>query len=428
MLQFGLDEHGHEVAHCYLSDLLEKRVMGMQGEFLGKFSDVVVKLSDRYPEIDGIVLTKGGSKSYFSIEEIDLAEFALARRPRVELERTRPLQPSEKHFFVRDILYDRQIVDVDGAKVERVNDIRLLFSGEKAFVAQMDVGFTGLARRLGFEKGLRWLAKVVDRPLRDELIDWKFVQPLEERFISPISISLRQEQLKELHAGELADIIEELDRDQRLTLVQSIGPEEAADALEETDLRIQTAILRDLETELAADILEEMEPAMAADVMDTLPEDTQLSILAAMEEEDRALIEILIHAREDSAASLMTVDFIACPEDYNVAQAMKVLKEYAGEVESITYVYCMEEESRLRGVVSVRNLILSEPTTPLTDIMNRRLVTLSLDDDWETVANQFLKLKFKALPVVDGDGHLLGLVTFFHSFDELLPYYHRLAA
>jgi magnesium transporter len=428
MLQFGLDERGHEVAHCYLSDLLEKKVLGIQGEFLGKLSDIVVRLSDRYPQIDGIVLTKGGSKSCFSIMEINLAEFAVARRPRIQLERTQPLQPTEKHFFVRDILYDRQIVDVDGAKVERVNDIRLLFSGEKAFVAQMDVGFTGLARRLGFEKGVRWLAKVFDRPLRDELIDWKFVQPLEERFISPISISLRQEQLKELHAGELADIIEDLDRDQRLTLVQSIGAEEAADALEETDIRIQTSILRDLETGLAADILEEMEPAVAADVMDKLPEATQISILEAMEEEDRTLIELLIHAREDSAASLMTVDFISCAEDSNVARAMKVVKEVAGEVESITYVFCTDEDSRLRGVVSIRNLILSEPTTPLADIMNRRLVTLSLEDDWEKVANQFLKLKFKALPVVDADGHLLGIVTFFHSFEELLPYYHKLAA
>lgn len=428
MLQFGLDEHGQEVAHCYLSDLLEKKVFGSKGELLGKFNDIVVRLGDRYPEIDGIVLSKGTARTFLSVKDVDLAELAVAKKPRLELDQARPMQPSANHFFVREVLYDRQIVDVNGAKVERVNDIRILFAGEKSFVVQMDVGFTGLARRLGFEKGVRWMASVIDRPLRDELVDWKYVQPLPERFVSPISISLRQEELKQLHAGELADIIEELDREQRLKLVQSIGAEEAADALEETDIRIQTSILRDLETELAADILEEMEPAVAADVMDKLPEETQQSILEAMEEEDRALIEILIHAKEDSAASLMTVDFISCPEEYNVAQAMKVVREVAGDVETITYVFCIDEESRLRGVVSIRNLILSEPTTPLADIMNRRLITLSLEDDWETVAGQFLKLKFRALPVVDSGGHLLGIVTFFHSFEELLPYYHKQAA
>lgn len=312
--------------------------------------------------------------------------------------------------------------------MERVNDIRISICTDKLRLVNVDVGFTGLARRLGFESSVRLLAKPFGKQLKDELIDWKFVHPLPESHTSPIHISLRQEQLKQLHAGELADIIEELDRDERITLVQSMDAEDAADALEEADISVQMSVLRDLDTELAADILEEMEPAIAADVMDKLPEESQQSIMAAMDVEERAQIELLVRAETDTAASLMTVDYISCPQSFTFGMALEMLKQKADEIDSINYIYCTDEASRLVGVVSLRWLLLSEPATPLSEIMNQRLATLSPDDDLNTVANQFLKLRFKSLPVVGGDGRVEGIVTFLHSFDELLPYYHKLAS
>ena len=287
---------------------------------------------------------------------------------------------------------------------------------------------TGLSRRMGFGKSLQWLAGIFGKQPKEEFIAWKFVQPLPERLPGPIQVMLRQEQIKRLHPGELADIIEELDRDERLALVQTIGAEDAADALEEAPIGVQTSILRDLHSDLAADILEEMEPAVAADVVDRLPDDAKESIMAAMEDEERAQLELLVQAEADTAASLMTVDFISCPETYTSAGALALLKQNADEIETITYVYCVDEASRLSGVLSLRDLILSEAHTVLSQIMNQRLATLSPDDDWETVANQFLKLRFKALPVVNEDRNMLGIVTFQHSFDELLSYYHRLAS
>jgi magnesium transporter len=150
--------------------------------------------------------------------------------------------------------------------------------------------------------------------------------------------------------------------------------------------------------------------------------------MAAMDDEERAQIEILIHAKEDSAASLMTVDFISCPDTHTVSQALELIRKYADEVESIAYVYCTDEEMHLTGVISLRDLILASPGEVLANVMNKRLITLSLDDDWDAIATQFMKLRFRALPVVDSEGRMLGIVTFLHSFDELLPYYSRLAA
>lgn len=428
MLQSAIAENGVHMSFFFLSDVLGKRLYRKDGRFLGKLSDMVVSADYRYPEIEALVVSRAGRKTFLPVACADMTALA-KRRKRMSLEHDtyQEFILQDRHFLVRDLLYDRQIVDVNGAKVERVNDIRIVSRGGRTYIAQVDVGFTGLTRRLGFESGVRRLARTVGRQLHDELIDWKFVQPLSESLTSPIALSLRQEEIRQLHAGELADIIEDLDRDQRLSLVQSLGAEDAAEALEEANLSVQTSIIRDLNVELAADILEEMEPAVAADVMDKLPSDAQRSIMAAMEEEERSQIESLIQAKEQSAASLMTVDFISCGQTATVSDALALLREYADEVESITYVYCTDE-GRLTGVVSIRELILACPEVPLSEIMNRRLVTLNLDDDWDEVAGQFLKLRFKALPVVDQASRILGIVTFHHSFIELLPYYHRLAA
>jgi CBS domain-containing protein len=428
MQQYAVGDNGTEVTSFFLSDLIGKKVYRKDGKLLGKLLDIVVSLDYKYPEVEGLVVYRPGQRTCISVECIDLTKLASFKKGSLDSEEIIEFQPSERHFFVRDLLYDRQIVDVNGAKVERVNDIRILSWGGKAYITQVDVGFTGLIRRLGFANGIRKVAKSFGRDFLDELIDWKFVQPLPEAYTTPITISLRQEEIRRLHPGELADIIEELDREQRITLVQSLGVEDAADALEEADINVQTSILRDLQVELAADILEEMEPAVAADVMDKLPSEAKESIMAAMEDEERNQIEILIQAKEESAASLMTVDFVSCLETHTVSHALELLKESADEIESITYVYCTDDEQHLTGVLSIRELILSGPEVILAEIMNRRLVILTLDEDWDTVAGQFLKLRFKALPVVDEASRILGIVTFHHSFLELLPYYHRLAA
>ncbi|MEN6485665.1 MAG: CBS domain-containing protein [Syntrophobacteraceae bacterium] len=426
MPQGTLRTNGEEVAFFYLSDLLGKKVYDAQGKFLGKLTDLVTRVHDRYPEVEGITLSKAGAKTSFLVQGADCLSLASGKKHSISGTESERIQPTAHHFFVRTALYDKQILDVNGAKVERVNDVRILSCGGKTYIVNVDVGFTGLLRRLGFETPLRRLAAITGREVKDRLIDWKFVQPLPETANGPIGIRLRQEQIRQLHAGELADILEELDRDERITLVEAMGAEDAADALEETDISVQTSILQEISTELAADILEEMEPAVAADVMEKLPAGAQQSILAAMEATDRLSIERLVQAESDTAASLMTVDFIACPEAFTSAMALNLLKENAGEIDSITYIYCKDDRCHLKGVVSLRELLLSDPDTPLVEIMNTRLAVLNPEDDLQSVAEQFLKYRFKAFPVIDESGRMQGIVTLVHSFDELVPYYHKL--
>jgi magnesium transporter len=150
--------------------------------------------------------------------------------------------------------------------------------------------------------------------------------------------------------------------------------------------------------------------------------------MAAMEPPEREQLEKLTSAEEDTAARLMTVDFIVCADSGTARDAWARVRQNAGEVESITYVYCLDAGGVLTGVVSLRDLIIADREAPLSEIMHPRLATLRRDDDFATVANVFWKYRFKALPVVDEQGKVEGIITFRHSFDELLPYYSRLAA
>ena len=421
-------KNGAKYAYCFLSELLGKKLYREDYGLIGKVVDLVATPNDRCPEISGLLLATNGSRLFFPVHGVDVLGLARSKKFLVVPDESSQMFPSDRHFLVRDTLYDKQVVDIDGAKVERVNDVRLLFCGTGVpYLDSVDVGFTGLSRRMGWEVSLRRLARALfKRQLPDELISWRLVQPLPESVVGPIHLSLKQEQIKQLHAGELADILEELDRDERISFVHSISTEHAAEALNEADIDVQTAILRDLGTELAADILEEMEPAAAVDVIDKLPAAAQQSIMAAMEEDDRTRLEPLVHAQAHTAASLMTVNFLSCPQHYTSVEAMKFVRENAEDIEFITYIHCVDDSSCLTGVVSLRDLLLAPQEHRLQDVMNRRLATLDPADEWETVANQFLKYRFKALPVVDEDGRVQGVVTFKHSFDELLKYYYKL--
>jgi len=428
MLQPAGGTNASQRTFCFLSQILGKRVYGKDHVLLGKVQDLIATASERYPEIEGLVVVRRGQTAFVPARSRDFIALAGAKSLELSGVEPTPVSCSERQFLVRDTLLDKQIVDINGAKVERVNDVQILVYADKPFLVHVDVGFTGLSRRLGIEGGIRSLARAVGRPLKDELIGWKFVQTFPEAERGPVQITLRQEQMSQLHAGELADIIEELDRDERLALVRSIDVEDAADALEEADLAVQTSVLRELDSELAADILEEMEPAVAADVIEELPAEAQQSIMAAMEEPERAELSMLAAAEEDTAAQLMTVDFVSCPESSTAVQALDTVRANASDIESITYVYCLDADGALAGVVSLRDLIIADGAQVLSEIMHRRLATLRREDDWGKVADEFWKYRFKALPVVSTEGKMEGIVTFMHSFDELLPHYHKLAS
>jgi len=292
----------------------------------------------------------------------------------------------------------------------------------------VDVGFAGLLRRLGWETPVRSTVKAIGRQVPDELISWKFVQPVSSKSaqIDPIRLTVGAQRLNDLHPGEIADILEDLDHQQRQAMVAALEPETAAEALQETHEDVQKSIIEGMDEERAADILEEMEPSEAADLLASIDEESSSAIMEAMEgEEEKAEIEELMTYSEDTAGSLMTTEFVEIGENATAGEALAAVRDAARDVESIYYVYLHDDDGKLLGALSLRHILQTDPALKVGNIVQPRLVTLHLGSPISEVADMFLRYFFLVLPVVDDDGVLRGVITFKHAFDQLLPHLYR---
>lgn len=413
---------------CFMSQLLGRPARSLKlGTSMGHVWDVVATLTELYPQVKGLVLRHRSTLVLYPARADEYAMLLNKNRLIVDEQRLTPFELGPEDVSLREILWDKQIVDVDGAKVVRVNDVHLLV-GERQWVVHVDVGFTGLLRRLGFEGVAQPLSKAVGKPLGDELISWKFVQPVSSQaaMAAPIRLTVGAQRLNELHPGELADILEDLTHHQRQAFIAALEADVAADVLEETDEDVQKSVIESMDKEKAADILEEMEPAKAADLLASLDEEQSDAIIKAFEdEEEKADLEELMGYEDDTAASLMTTDFIEVSENTPVGEALERVREESEEIEAFYYVYVHDDDGKLIGALSLRHLLQEDPNLQVGNLLQPRLVSVNLDSPVTEIADTFLRYSFLALPVLDEGGVLRGVITFKHAFDQLLPHLYR---
>lgn len=279
-------------------------------------------------------------------------------------------------LYLREEILDKQIVDTFGAKVVRVNDLQFLRLESKLRLVHVDVGFKGLMRRVGWERGVcatvRWLFSY---DLPDRFIGWKYVQLLSGK--APLHLSVSQKKLSELHPAELADILEDLRGRDRSAIFHALDTETAADALEEIDdPKLQTALIETVSVEKASDIIEEMSPNEAADLLADLPQERADQILQEMNAETAEdLRELLVH-EEESAGGIMTTSLLSLSPELTVETAMTRLHQEAADLDVLYYVYLLDPVGQLSGVVSVRDLLTASPQQRLSEIQTSRLITV----------------------------------------------------
>jgi len=414
---------------CYMSQFVGRPARSQKlGTYMGYVWDIIATLGELYPQVKGLVLRHRHTLVFYPARGEEYLELMTRGRLMLDEQRILPLELAAEDFSVRELLWDKQIVDVDGAKVVRVNDVHLLV-GERQWLVHVDVGFTGLLRRLGWERAVGPVARTLRRPLTDDLISWKFVQPVSSHaaLAEPIRLTVAAQRLNELHPGELADVLEDLTHSQRQAFMAALDADVAADVLEETDEDVQKSVIEAMTKEKAADILEEMEPAAAADLLASLEDAHSEAIMEEFEdEEEKADIEeLMTYEDEDTAAALMTTDFIEVGESTPVGEALDRVREESEEIEAFYYVYVHDDDGKLMGALSLRHLIQEDPLLQVGNIVQSRLVALQLNSPVTEIADTFLRYNFLALPVVDESGVLRGVITFKHAFDQLLPHLYR---
>jgi CBS domain-containing protein len=403
----------------YLSQAIGRPVRDKLGEPMGKVADLIVAIGDRYPPVTGLVVRTEGREIFLHwlmVSSLDATGATLSTSA-IDISKFRQ-RPNE--IRLKQDLMDRQIVDIDGRKVVRVNDLRLDEVDGALHLVAVDVGASGLLRRIGLESSWRTIARGLHREIPERYIDWEDVDPV-ERSIASVKLRVPHKGLAELHPADLATIIDQLSSYDRVGVIASLDDEAAADAIGEMEPEAQVEVLEDLEPERAADILEEMDPDEAADLVADLSHESREEILGLMEKDEAQEVQELMTYGEDTAGGIMTTEFVAVPAELTAAQTIDRLRDLEPDAETIYYVYVTDSDGRLVGVLSLRDLIVAKPDRPISTFMYDEPVAVAIDASQEEVTEVVARYNLLAVPVVDAEGRLEGIVTVDDAMDTLLP-------
>jgi magnesium transporter len=330
------------------------------------------------------------------------------------------LGSNDDYLLLERDLLDQQIIDVNGHKVVRVNDVDMVWEcaaetdakGGRPLtlrIAEVEVGLRGAARRL--LKGLpQGAVDGIASRMRAAVIPWDFVDLIDRDPARRVKLKIEQDRLAKMHPSDLADILEDLAPAEREALFSSLDEEVAAEALEEVELKTQKTLIDSLDSERVAGIIEEMDPGAAADLLSELPEERSDAILEEMNEKERHDVEELLEYGADTAAGLMTTEFVALPAAATVEQTLVALRSFEGDLDMVTDVFLVDEERHVVGIVTLSKLLLTPSNTALGDLWEGHMVTADQDANGRKVAEQFDKYNLRCLPVLDEEKRLVGVV------------------
>lgn len=399
-----------------LTTMLGTPVMDAAGRPQGRVKDLAVGTGADAGRITCVVLkTREGSKLLSATSLRPAARGALQMRDDAQPE---PMRGGEDCIFLSQDVLDQQIIDVHGRKVVRVNDVDLQWftqgGVEDLRVREVEVGLRGAIRRL--LQGVLPVSalNVVAMRFKARVIPWEFVDLIEVDPARRVKLKIAYERLAQLHPSDIADILEDLAPAEREAVLTTLDEEVAAEALEEVEPKLQKAMMEGLDSETAAGIVEEMDPSAAADLLAELHESRSEAILEEMDPDERKDVEELLEFREDSAAGRMTTDYVAVSKAGLVADAVRALREFDGDVETVTEIYLIDDKDVLEGVVPLAKLLLADPDTRLDSLTEPRFVSCPADARDRQVADLFDKYNLRALPVLDKEGRLVGMIEADH--------------
>ena len=406
---------------AFVSELMGRIVSDIDGERIGKLKDLLASSTGEkisHPHVNAIVVGTRQGDLIISVTDV-VTLLAMAVPLKKHLSEVVYYQPTPNDLYlVRDVL-DKQIIDINGVRVVRVNDLELTRVNEDIYVSNVDIGGAGLIRRMGFKSLARRTRSLGSANKPAGIISWDDVELLSGD--QPMRLKIPGEKLADLHPADLAEILSDLNRAEGRELLQKLDVETMADALEEVEPDFQASLLEEMPNEQVADLLEEMAPDEAADLLAEMPEDRSKQLLQLMESDEAADVRHLLTFPEDSAGGIMNTEFVAVRPEWTAAQTLDFLRQNASEAETIYYIYVTDEANHLQGVFSLRGLVLSKPHTPVKEFMEDRVVSVDLLATQKECAQVVSKYNLLALPVVDENNVLHGIITAGDALDKIIP-------
>ncbi len=448
----------------FLSNLLRRAVYDSNNQRVGALRDLYVSLQDVFPRVTALVVrpaafgegaaARGGNGSALFGQEITIPweqvsgledERIYLTVPADRIESPPPGSPVGDLRLARDLL-DKQIVDTQGFRVVKVNDLKLAQIRDTARLVGADISLRALLRRLGAETPAVALTRLLPIKLPERTITWNYVEPIEAAepalaaagasvgggngrgqdtrpagavHVPAVRLSVSHAKLAELHPADIADILEQMNIAEGSAILKELDTETAADALEEVEPTSQAALVSELDPERASDLLERIAPDNAADILGELDDQKAERLLDLMPAEESQPIRELLRYEEQSAGGIMTTEVLSLPASLTAAETLERLRTQGRELEMVYYLYVVDDGRHLVGVVSLRQLVTSDPDTRLEAIMDRDVLRVHVNDDQEEVARIIAKYDLLGLPVVDEDERLVGLITVDDIIDVL---------
>jgi magnesium transporter len=406
----------------FLSDILGHAVFDGADRKVGVLHDVAAYMGPSYPVVTKIrVRTRRHLLGKGSLLFVNWSEVLGMEGPNLILKGSLPTeepQLRQRELLLWKNVLDKQMVDVSGRKIVRVNDVALGTIGRTARVTGVAIGGAAVLRRLGFLGAARLLPFW---KLRDTIVPWESVVPLDYTATN-VQLNVQMERLARLHTADLAQILSEMSQSERSMVFDSLDDDTVADIIEEFEPREQAQLLEAIEDERVPDVVAAMEPDDAADVLQELSPEETANILEQMEEEEAEDVKELMDHERDSAGGIMTSEFAAVDVGLTTGQALEELRRTVTELpaENAFTIFAVDDLGGLKGVTNLRDVLVAPPDTPVSSIIRTDPVSAQAGDDAEDAAGLIAKYDLLALPVLE-DGVLVGIITVDDALDTLLP-------
>jgi magnesium transporter len=395
----------------YFAELLKRPICaGKINDRIGKLDDLVVSLSEQYPEAVGILVEHGWGKPTEFVpwkSVLRIEDDAIFVKPTEDGQPFPPFVDQPGWMLLGRHLMGRTVLDTDGRRIEAVNDVHLLESGGRLAVVHVDTSFNGFLRRWGLG-GLKLI--------KDRFISWKYVQPLQVEDASAtdkVSLSITRRQLQELLPEDLADALEELSGQEQVALFSALDSETAAETLSEAEPRAQRQLIAGMRKERAKGVLSEMSVPQLADLFSVLPHDQQTALMGLLPDEEAVRVRAILADREATAGALMSTDFVAVPRSAKVGEVLAQLRNSGRDPASIAYVYVVNGGDQvLLGVVDLRELVLAPDDAEIGAVMTSPVASAEESLPRDDLEQLLAKYHFRMLPVVDAKDHLKGVVLY----------------
>src|SRR6266700_4340727 len=429
-----------------LSTLLRKSIYDIEGRRLGSLRDIYITLHETFPGVTALVvhssMGNGNADMLIPWSQVDSLE-----EPQIHLtvkqSQIHTYTPQPDELLLRRDILDKQIVDTQGFRVVKVNDLKLAQIKKTVRLVGVDISLSGLLRRLGVLTPVETLSRVLPIQLNDRTITWNYVEPIQvvrggattgqlvpafagasaslgvSGVVPKVQLNVSQSKLADLHPADIADILEQLDVEDAGAMLDRLDTEMAADTLNEVETPMQSELLSELDPRRASELLEQLAPDDAADILADMPPEEAERLLSLMPAGDAQSIRELLRYGAETAGGIMTTEVFSLSEHLTCEETLVYLRRSSEHLEMIYNLYVVDDEHRLVGVVSLRELVVADPATHLEDLMDRDVIKVSTDTDQEEVARIIAKYDLLGVPVVDNENHLVGLITVDDVIDVL---------